>query len=105
MHGCNKMKTEKECKSMLIRAGLKHGVSPILISTRLLSEDDKENMRNGLIDQEALNKHVEAWKMAHMPEYSKGHIKPYIQFEEVTRISPINIMGIVQPAKDLMGRI
>jgi hypothetical protein len=90
---------------MLVRAGLKHGVSPSLISTRLLSEVDKADMRNGLIEQQALNEHVEVWKLAHMPEYSKGHIKPYIQFEDVTRISPINIMGIVQPAKDLRGRI
>lgn len=79
---------------MLIRAGLKHGVSPSLISTRLLSEDDKADMRNGLIEQHALDGHVKAWKDVHMPEYSKGHTRPYIQFEEVTRISTITPISI-----------
>lgn len=99
------MLTDQQCKSMLVKAGLKHGVSPSLISTRLMSEEDKQDMRAGLIDQQVLDLHVEVWIKNKMPDYAKGHISPYTQFETVTRISPINAMGIGKQSKGLPGRI
>ena len=80
------MKTDQQCKSMLIRAGLKYGVSPTLISTRLLSEENKDDMRNGFVDQEDLNAHVEAWIEAHMPDYRNGSSRPYNRFYDLKKI-------------------
>jgi hypothetical protein len=54
--------TEKECKSILFKLGIKYGVSPNLISTRLLSPEDKVDMMNGDVPLESLDLHVKLWK-------------------------------------------
>lgn len=54
--------TDDECKRVLFRVGLKFGVSPRLISTELMSADDKQDMRDDKFSQESLEKHVEVWK-------------------------------------------
>ena len=68
--------TAEECKSKLFEMGIKFGVSPALISARLLSKEDKQDMLNGRITVEALAAHVKAWKACGMPDLSKGFIKP-----------------------------
>jgi len=71
--------TREQCKSKLFMLGIKYGVSPTLISTRLLSPEDKEDMLNGLISDEALDCHVKVWKENGMPDYANGktdHYKP-----------------------------
>ena len=69
--------TIQECKSKLFNAGLKLGVSPTLISTRLLSKEDKQDMLNGLIPDETLFVAVKCWMEAEMPDYANGHTDPY----------------------------
>lgn len=69
--------TVEECKSKLFKLGIKLGVSPTLISTRLLSKEDKDDMLNGLIPDDALECHVQVWMKAGMPDYANGHTDPY----------------------------
>jgi hypothetical protein len=48
-----------------------------LISTRLLSNDDKQDMLAGLIPDETLVTAVKCWMEAGMPDYANGHTRPY----------------------------
>jgi len=57
--------------------GFKYGVSPRLISERLLSREDKNDMLNGLVPLEALELAVDVWKHYGMCNYSDGSGKPY----------------------------
>lgn len=69
--------TPEQCKSKLFKLGIKLGVSPKLIATRLLSVDDKNDMLNGLVPDDALECHVIAWMDAGMPDYANGKFEPY----------------------------
>lgn len=71
------MPTKDECKRILFRIGIKLGVSPNLIATRLLSEEDKQDMVNGLLSIESLECHVKVWMEASMPDYANGKTTPY----------------------------
>lgn len=51
---------------------MKLGVSPKLISTRLLSAEDKEDMLAGLIDDDMLECHVKVWMEDRMPDLNKS---------------------------------
>ena len=48
-----------------------------LISTRLLSKEDKQDMLDGLVTDEALYTHVKCWMEAGMPNYAEGKTEPY----------------------------
>lgn len=65
--------TERECQSLITKAAIEVGVSPKYISTRLLDENDKDDMRNGLISYEVLLLHVRVWVNAGMPDYAHGN--------------------------------
>jgi hypothetical protein len=67
------MRTKDECKRLLSKIGLKIGVSPILISTRLLSDEDKKDMLNGDLSLEILELHVKMWMANGMPDYAHGN--------------------------------
>lgn len=71
------MPTAEECKRKLFKLGIKHGVSPRLISTRLLSTDDKNDMLSGLIPDETLDTAVKVWKQYGMPDYTNGTCELY----------------------------
>jgi len=64
--------TTEDCKRILFKVGIKFGVSPKLISERLLDAQDKCDMLNGEVPIEYLEVAVQAWKDAGMPDYSKG---------------------------------
>lgn len=51
-----------------------------LISNRLLSKDDKEDMQKGLISIESLISHVKVWQSNNMPDYANGKFEPYKAF-------------------------
>lgn len=70
--------TEREeiCKRMLFKLAIKHGVAPKLISERLLSKDDKEDMLNGLVSFETLDAYVQIWKEYGMCNYVEVNLKP-----------------------------
>lgn len=48
-----------------------------LISSRLLSKEDKQDMLSGLISVEDLIVQVKAWIEAGMPDYANGKFEPY----------------------------
>ncbi len=48
-----------------------------LISTRLLSIEDKRDMLNGLLPDKALLLHVKCWIEAGMPNYNSSEIALY----------------------------
>lgn len=76
MKNLSKGLTKKECQTILFKVGLKFGVSPSLISTRLLDAQDKCDMLNGEIPIEYLEIAVQAWMDAGMPDYANGHSEP-----------------------------
>lgn len=63
--------TKEECQKIIFNLGVKFGVSPRLIATRLLCEDAKRDMLNGEFPLESLECHVEVWKQAGMPDLVK----------------------------------
>ncbi len=91
--------TVKECKSELFKIGIQLGVSPTLISTRLLSKEDKHDMLNGLVPVDSLMTAVKCWMNAKMPDYANGHTDPYKALKE-KRVS----MGITEH-KNLKNRL
>lgn len=66
-------RTKEECKRILSTLGFKLGVSPHLIATRLLSEDDKNDMLNGDLPLDALETAIKVWMASKMPDYANGH--------------------------------
>lgn len=56
------MLTVEECKRILFKLGIEFGVSPSLISTRLLSVQDKKDMREGVLTIDALRASMEVSK-------------------------------------------
>lgn len=74
--------TTDECKKILSKLGFKLGVSPKLIASRLLSDQDKNDMRIGELPIEALKCHIEAWMASGMPDYVK-----YFICEKIARSS------------------
>lgn len=72
--------TQDQCKKKLFNLGVKLGVSPKLIATRLLSPEDKEDMLSGSISDDALETHVKVWMHWGMRNYADGSGKPYNAF-------------------------
>lgn len=54
--------TKQECQRIIFNLGIKFGVSPKLISTRMLNAQDKCDMLNGDLTIEQLEKSVEVAK-------------------------------------------
>lgn len=77
-----KMPTPEQCKRILFNLGIKFGVSPKLISLRLLSQEDKDDMLNGLIPQDSLEVAVQVWRDTGMRNYSDGSGLRYKASEE-----------------------
>jgi hypothetical protein len=67
----------EHCKDLLRTVAKMMCVKTELISTRLLSVDDKEDMLNGLISDETLLTGVRVWIKAGMPDYANGKFEPY----------------------------
>lgn len=66
------MRTDKECKSLISSVAWSLGVSPRLISTRLLDDNDKNDLRHGLVSESELECAVEVWRGNGMPDYANG---------------------------------
>jgi hypothetical protein len=77
--------TVEECKRMLFKLAIKYGVAPKLISERLLSKDDKEDMLAGLISFETLDCFVKVWIEYEMCNYVDGSMKPYEGFRALQK--------------------
>ena len=79
-------RTVEECKKMLFKLAIKHGIAPKLISERLLSKDDKEDMLQGLVSFETLDCFVQVWKEYGMCNYADGSGKPYDHYRAYLNI-------------------
>lgn len=66
--------TVEDCKAIIKKLGQKFNIDPKLISTRLLSADDKQAMLSGKIGIDALLSAIEAWKEAGYPDYANGNV-------------------------------
>jgi hypothetical protein len=64
--------TDKACKAIIIQIAKELDVEARLITTRLMSEDDKNDMRNGNLPRESLKLHVQIWKKSGYPDYAHG---------------------------------
>lgn len=64
--------TTDDCKKMLFKVGITLGVSPKLISERLLDDLDKGSMLRGEITIVELEESVKVWMGNGMPTYSAG---------------------------------
>lgn len=62
------MLSTEQCKKILFNLGIEFGVSPALISTRMLSDQDKCDMLNGDLTIDDLRASVEASKASGMFE-------------------------------------
>lgn len=71
------MRTKEECLKLLSKLSWETGVSPNLISNRLLSKDDKQDMLNGNLSFDVLKLHVTVWRDNGMPNYSAGKFDLY----------------------------
>ena len=67
----------EDCQKSIFRLAIKHGVSPKLIATRLLSKEDKNDMVNGVLTLDALELAVTLWKEQGMPDYANGSKSAY----------------------------
>lgn len=63
------MPTATECKALLTKIGFKVGISPRLISLKLLSPGDKKDMLAGLYSQDEIEAHVRTWLANGMHDY------------------------------------
>lgn len=73
---------EEQCKQILFKCSIKHGVAPKLISERLLSKEDKEDMLTGQISFGTLDCAVGLWKEYGMCDYANGRMEPYKHYRE-----------------------
>ncbi len=76
MNTSSKSLTKDECKKILFKIGIKLGVSPKLISERLLDDNDKCDMLNGDLSIASLEAATELWRDAGMPDYANGRSIP-----------------------------
>lgn len=67
----------EQCKDLLRTVAKVMCVRADLISTRLLSEDDKQDMLNGDLTIDDLLVHVKVWKEHGMCNYADGTGTPY----------------------------
>jgi len=70
------MLTVDECKKIISKIGLRLGVSPKLITTRLLDEEDKVNMMTASFEIVELEAAVKVWRDNGMPDYVTRKTEP-----------------------------
>lgn len=73
--------TDKACVAIIKQLAKELGMEARLITTRLISEDDKNDMRNGDLPRISLKLHIELWKKAGYPDYAHGKSIPLAQEE------------------------
>lgn len=71
-----KPQTKQECQKIISNMGWLCGCSPKLIATRLLSEEDKQDMLNGDLPIDALECAIKVWMSNGMPDYAHGLTDP-----------------------------
>lgn len=67
---------KRECQTAIFNLAIKHGVSPKLITTRLLNDIDKVDMLDGRLTIDDLEANLEVWVESGMPDYASGRTIP-----------------------------
>jgi len=78
--------TDKACKAIIIQIAKELDVEARLITTRLMSEDDKNDMRNGDLPKDALKLHIQVWKQSVYPDYAHGKTIPLAEEQQAVLI-------------------
>lgn len=85
--------SDDDCKQIITKLCKKLCVRPQLVVTRLLSEDDKNDMRNGDLPIESLECHIKVWVDNGMPDYAHGKTEPYYDEQKrIKREKPFNTL-------------
>ena len=71
--------TDEACKAIIRGIAKQFNIEPKLITTRLMSEEDKQDMREGNVPVPSLRLHVELWIKAGLPDYAHGKDIPLAQ--------------------------
>lgn len=71
--------SDTACKALIIRVAKEFNVEAKLITSRLMSEDDKNDMRNGDLPLDALKCHVKVWIENGLCDYAHGKTVPLSQ--------------------------
>lgn len=69
--------TDDACKKIIKRIALKHNVEPRIITTMLMSEADKDDMRAGNLPVDVLDKYVELWSKRKLARTGSQRDEPY----------------------------
>jgi hypothetical protein len=66
---------DKACKALIRRMAEQFNIDPRLITTRLMSEDDKNDMRYNNLPYESLKMHIQVWIDKCMPDYVRKELE------------------------------
>ena len=78
--------SDNACKAIIKGIAKQFKIEAKLITTRLMSEEDKQDMRDGNLPLESLRCHVKVWIEAGLPDYAHGKTVP-LAIEEARGIS------------------
>lgn len=85
----SKKRSDGACKALIKSLARKLGVEARLITTRLLSEDDKNDLRNGDLPTSSLECHIQAWIAKGCPDYAHGNTEPLEMVSPVADVAPV----------------
>lgn len=85
------MLSDDDCKSIISILCKRLCVRPKLVVERLVSEDDKDDMRNGDLTIDQLEAHIKVWVANGMPDYAHGKTETYHDEQKrIKREKPFN---------------
>lgn len=71
--------TDAACKNIIISLARKLGINPRLVTTRLMSDEDKNDMRNGDVPIKMLELYLKLWIEEGLPNHREGKTVPLAQ--------------------------
>lgn len=80
--------TDEECKAIIKSVAIKLCARAQLIATRLLTEEDKNDMRQGNLSIEVLEDHIKVWIENGMPDYAHGKHETYAEEQRRAKFHP-----------------
>lgn len=88
--------TDEQCKKIIKEIAMRACIRPHLITERLLSEEDKEDMRNGDLGAIEIKSHLRAWIKEGLPDYAHGKTDKLKKNErQIEKIIPEESGGLV----------
>lgn len=75
--------TDDACKGIIRKISVQYSIDSKLIVTRLMNQNDKEDMRNGDLSMDVLDLYVSVWIKSGCPDYAHGLTEPYADNQEL----------------------